>query len=805
MKSTAILILILFSIQYAQENSSYYSSSKYGLTSSGAMKYGLYGYENPAILNFVDDNDIYFLWNSNDKKFFDFNNWALFSNFSNFGFGLIRNYQSGSAWNDYKISAGFGSQSFSAGFGYGWSSGDLSLFPNSSYYTLGTIIRPNKFISTGLITNLPVNGESEGIFEAAIRPLGNELISVFGEYVYKKNYNINEAKWSVGAALEILPGVRFTGRYFENKNLNAGFNISFGNIGFTSQTLTNDNKINSTTYGIRIGGYDRNIFSKYFTSKENYVSMNLNGGIKYQNFQFFDNSNTLIGLLNQIEAAKNDKSISGIIINVSGIAANRSQLWELRNTLNDFKSSNKKVIIYFDRAGIDLYHFISVADKIIMDPIGFLTLEGYVTGRTYLKGTLEKLGIGATELRYFKYKSAYENFSRDSFSEGEKEQRQRLIDEFYKRAKKEITESRNISSVEFDRLVNEEVFILPQKAIEIGLADTLARWGDFNNYLNNLENKKQNFISAKSLEKFNLPTDNYWGEKPKVAVIYALGACAMDEGINARSLVNQVKNAVSDNNIKAIVLRVDSPGGDGLASDLIAEALKNAKGKKPIIVSQGAVAASGGYWLSMYADTIVAVPNTITGSIGVISGWFYNKGLKEELGMSTDFVKVGKHADMGFGFTLPLINISIPDRNYNEEELIKAEFIIKSFYKDFVDKVAEGRNMTYDEIDKIGEGRVWTGTDGKEIGLVDVLGGLNTAIEIAVEKSGLKGKEFEVIEMPKPGLINFGMFIPNILPFNIKSEEEQKDNFVEELKFRLKFNGSPLFMLPFEDYNLVNY
>lgn len=805
MQKATFLILILISILNAQDNSSFYSTSKYGLTSSGAMKYGLYGYENPAMLNFTEGNDIYFLWNSNDKKFFDFNNWALFSNFSNFGFGLIRNYQFGTAWNDYKISTGFGTESFGAGFGYGWSTGDLSLFQNSSFYTIGTIIRPNKFISTGLITNLPVNGESEAVFEAAFRPFGNELISVFGEYVYKKNYFNNESKWSAGAAVEILPGIRFTGRYFDNKYLNAGINISFGNIGFTSQTITNENKINSTTYGIRVGGYDRNIFSKYFTSKENYVSLNLNGGIKYQNFQLFDNTNTLIGLLNQIETAKNDKSVSGIIINVSGISANRSQLWELRNTLSDFKNSNKKVVIYFDRAGIDLYHFISIADKIIMDPIGSLTLEGYVSGRTYLKGTLEKLGIGATELRYFKYKSAFENFSRDSFSEGEREQRQRLIDEFYKLAKNEIVSSRNISNEEFDRLVNEDVFILPQQALEIGLVDTLARWGNFNNYINNLENNKQNFVSAKSLENFNLPTDNYWGEKPKIAVIYALGACAMDEGINARSLVNQVNSAVSDNNIKAIVLRVDSPGGDGLASDLISEALKKAKGKKPIIVSQGAVAASGGYWLSMYADTIVAVPNTITGSIGVISGWFYNKGLKEDIGMSTDFVKVGKHADMGFGFTLPLLNISLPDRNYNDEELAKTEFIIKSFYKDFVNKVAEGRKMTYEEIDNIGEGRVWTGTDGKEIGLVDVLGGLNTAINIAVEKSGLKGKVFEVIELPKPGLFNFGMLMPKLLPFSINSEEEIKDNFIEELKFRLKFNGTPLYMLPFEDYNLINY
>jgi len=276
-----------------------------------------------------------------------------------------------------------------------------------------------------------------------------------------------------------------------------------------------------------------------------------------------------------------------------------------------------------------------------------------------------------------------------------------------------------------------------------------------------------------------------------------LGACAMDEGINARSLVKVVEGAVNNSQIKAIVLRIDSPGGDGLASDYIAEAIRNAKGKKPIIVSQGFVAASGGYWLSMYADTIVAAPGTITGSIGVIGGWMYNKNLKETLGMSTDFVKAGDHADLGFGFQLPFIGLGIPDRNLTIEEHGVMEYSIKSMYKEFVTKVSVGRKMSYEQIDSIGQGRVWSGLDGKQNGLVDVLGGMETAISIAKERAGIpKDQKVTIVEMPKKGLFDFNTLMPKFFGIETKS---MSDPAIDMLKFRLQHNGEPLPMLPLEE------
>lgn len=790
--------LLLSFNSIAQINSSeYYMQNSFGLTSPGAMKYGLYGYDNPALLTTIERPEFLFTWSDQGEKFSNFNHWGIFGAVPNFGFGIVTQKLSGFAVTDYKLTSAIGDEALSIGFGYGWSSGDNAFFNRSNIYTIGTLYRPNKYLSLGLIGNFPKQNKPEGTIDLAVRPFGNEWISVFGDYVYQKESVSNQPKWSAGAAIEPLPGVRLIGRYFENKFFNAALQLSLGRIGFSFSSNFDDNSKNIyNVYGIRVGEYDRNILSTLFP-KEKYVKSDLLGGIKYQRYKLFDNSNTLIDLLQSIKAAEEDKSISGIAINLSGMNANRTFIWEIRKALEEFRSTGKKVIIYFDIAGINEYHLASAADVIVMDPQGSLTLEGFILGRTFYKGTLEKLGVGFTELRYFKYKSAVETFSRSDMSESDREQRQAIVDDLYDIVKQDVCSSRNISHEAFDELVNNVPLFNAEEAIKNNLADKIGRWEKVEEIIKELEGEKKSLTTFSSLENMQLPKDNYWGRKPEIAVIYAIGACAMDEGITARKLVKDVDEAVKDENVKAIVLRVDSPGGSALASDIIAEAIKKAKGQKPVVVSQGFVAGSGGYWLSMYGDTIVAAANTITGSIGVIGGFYYNKELKDKLGVTTDFVKKGKHADLGFGFTVPLLGITLPDRNLSEEELRKAESVIKSSYNEFVNKVSTGRNKSFEEIDSIGQGRVWSGLDGKEIGLVDIIGNLNDAITIAVEKAGLREKPYEIIEKPEAGLFDFGSLIPKLIGVEIK-----KDEVLEHLKFRLENNGKILYIMPLEDLDI---
>ncbi len=797
--SLLALIIINTSIYSQITFPSYYTQNEFGMTSPGAMKYGLYGYNNPAILATLNQTDILFSWTDETGNWNDLNHWGLFTAIPNLSFAVINQKDFGTSVTDYKLSAAAGNNSLSFGLGYGWSGGDVSLFHHSTLLTLGTLYRPNRYLSMGLIGNFPDLRKNEGIIDLALRPFGDEKISFFGDYEFKENRDPLEIKWSAGAAIEAYPGFRLTARYFNTKMFNMGVELSFGNISFSSHANYDKNGNHEyNVYGIRFGGYDRNPFMNLFP-KHKYVEMNLLGPVKYQRFKFFDNSNTLKSIITEIDAAKNDKSVAGIAINTSGMTANKEIVWELREKLKQFRASGKHIVIFIDNTGIVKYDLASVADKIIMDPEGLLTLEGFIYGKNYYKGILEKLGIGYHEWRYFKYKSAMEVFSRYRMSKPDSAQLQRLVDVDYKVAEQDICSGRNIIPKKFNDLVNNQTAFLAGDAVKAGLVDAIGRWDKVKEIVKELERKHESFVSPNSLAKFNLPNDNYWGEKPKIAVIYAIGVCAMDEGINARSLVKDVQAVTNDDNVKALVLRVDSPGGDGMASDIIAEAIKKCTKKKPVIVSQGYVAASGGYWLSMYGNKIVAAPNTITGSIGVIGGWFYNKGLDSKLGVTTDYVKKGEHADLGFGFRLPFVGISLPDRDLSPEEQGKVESLLKTMYKGFVSKVAHGRNQTISYIDSIGQGRVWSGEDGLKVGLVDTLGGLSTAIRLAAGKAGLNGKEYRVVEYPKPGWFNFNIFIPKLFGLNLNIE----DSYIKNIKYRFQNNGRPIPMLPLENMGLL--
>ncbi|BDQ03234.1 signal peptide peptidase SppA [Ignavibacterium sp.] len=800
MKNLLLLLILLTATGFSQINfPSYYHQNDMSLAPASALKFGLYGWDNPALLSTLHQPDFLFTWNDRIGDWNDFNNWGIFAALPNFGFAMYNQSLNKYHVTDFKLSAAFGNNSFSAGIGYGWSTGNVTYFNRADVFSLGLLLRPNKYFSIGLLGNLPTNGEREGVIDFAIRPFGNQLIAFFGDYVLSRDMEPEETNYSFGAAAEPIDGFRLVGRYFEDKKINVGIELSFGNFGITTVShLDKDGKQFYNTHGIRIGAYDRNIFTK-FSSDNKVVELNLNGGLKYQTYRLLDNSNSLIDLIDKIETAKNDKSVSAIAINLSGAIINREMLWEVREKLKQFRLAGKRVYIYIDRAAMDEYHFASVADKIILDPMGSIALNGYLIGRTFLKGSLDKIGIGFHELRYFKYKSAAETYSRENFSEADREQRQRLVDEYYDVARKDICEGRSFTLSQFDKLVDSLIAYLPDEAVKLNLVDTLGRWSDMTKIIESYEGKSRSLINPASLEKYNLPTDNYWSEKPKIAVIYAIGGTSMDDGIKARSLVGQVESAFSDNNVKAIVLRVDSPGGDALAADLIAEVLRKNKGKKPIIVTQGFVAASGGYWLSMYADTIVAAPTTITGSIGVIGSFFYNKNLKQDLGLSTDFVKRGKFADLGFGFTLPIIPVSLPDRDFTEEESQIVETRIKTLYKDFVSRVATGRKKSYEEIENIAQGRVWSGRDGLKNGLVDIIGGLNEAIEMARLKAGLTKNEFELKEYPQRPFININQFLPDLFPIKI----EDSSPLIEDLKLRFKYNGEPMLMLPLDDMDLI--
>lgn len=786
-------LFFLNALSYPQINYPYQVNYNLYPASPGSLRFGLNGYENPALLTYVKNSDFYFIWNNKNKDNIKLYDYGLFTAFKNFGFAGYKQNIAGSGYiNNYRVLFGFGNKKTSFGFAFQWSKSDIENLSLSNLFTFSSLIRPNKYISIGLIgtTNSKFT-ENEGTLDLALRPLGNEKFTLFGDYNYSKFTNAKSYHWSTGLVIEPFAGLQITGRYFDSKSFTIGLQVSFGSFSFLQ--ATNFDKSGEFKYhiqGLRLGSYDRNIFSKFWT-KDKTHQLDLNGQIKYQKYQLFDNSNSFYQLIDRLEKIKQDKSIRQIEINISGIISPSVFLWELRDKLIELKNAGKKITIFLDNADIRLYHFASVADNIIMDPAGLITLQGVSMGRNYYKGTLEKLGIGFDELRFFKYKSAAETFSREKMSEADREQRQLIVDNLYNTIKEDIENSRSKLKLPFDSLVNNYSLFNSSSALEFGLIDSVGRWYEIKD-MAKVDNLLK-IVKDNSIESEKVNEDDYWGEKPKIAILYALGVCAMDEGIKARSLIKDIERISKDNTIKAVVFRIDSPGGDALASDVVAEGIKKLKKSKPVIVSQGLVAGSGGYWLSMYGDTIVSNKNTITGSIGVIGSWLYNKSFKESAGVSTDIVKKGEHADLGYGMIIPLLNTVLPDRKFTNEERQTIENMIRGMYSEFVKKVANGRNKSEDEVEKVAQGRVWSGLDAIKIGLVDVLGGLGDAIEIAQKKANLKEGEFSIVEFPKPQLLDLNSLIrPSMINTSLSSP------LMDLTKFNLNNNGKPIVIMPLD-------
>jgi len=806
-----IILLMSASNLFSQEFLSYYELKDFMQASPGAFKYGLYGYFNPATTTYLNEPDMLFSWSEGSKDLGVNKKWGIFMaspksdilamQLPSSGYGLISENDGDKSVYNFRYSFGMGNRILNLGFGFGYSFGDVKYFNRSGILFLGGLIRPMREISIGLQRTFAFEKSGgESVVELAVRPIGTYPLAIFADAAMFDKQNPKQANWSAGVSWEILDGFRLNGRYFKDKSMALSVDISLGNIGFSSTSqFDKEQKYGYNSYSIRLGATDRT-FADNISIGNTYVEMDLKGAINYNKFIWFDNSNKLLDILQKIDEAKKSSSIKGLVLNISGMNANWEIAWEVREKLKEFKTYGKKVIMFTDRLGLVGYHFASIADKIIMDPQGSMSLEGFAMGRSYYKKLLDDAGIGFEELRYFKYKSAYENFGRESMSDGDREQRQKLIDDWYEFSRKEICESRNITQEKFDELVNGSLLYIATEALEKGLVDTLARWNDIKDVMKNIE-PKSNLLPSAVLWKSTAPTDDKWGQPAKaIAVIYALGACAMDDGIKARELSAYLKRIAESKDIGAIILRVDSPGGDGMASDVVAEVVRKFKGKKPIIVSQGAVAASGGYWLSMDADTILASPVSITGSIGVIGAWFYNKGLADSLGIKTEIIKRGKYADLGYPFMMPLIPIGLPNRNLNDDEKAQMEKMIKAFYKEFVTKVSNGRGMEYDKIHDIAQGRVWTGLEGKKIGLIDELGGLDDAMRIAKELAGYDADdEVTVIEYPKPELFDFNSLLPGLLGIDYRKTSEQ----FKMLKYRIDNNGIPMPILPIDYFDYV--
>jgi len=787
----ALLWASCLDLVHSQPLSGYYSRNDFLLAPPAAFADGLVGFVNPANLALLRHNETRFLWSTDGTQAASLRDWGLFWGMRGLGFSTQRRHNGNRAITDFNLATGFGSRAVGLGLAYGWSTGDRAAFGRERQFAVGAIVRPARFLSLGLIGNFSTESSNrEGIAEIGIRPLGTLRLTLFADAALQNGMSLSEAPWSAGAALQVVEGLHLVGRFFDSEAFTLGMTINFGKSGIGGQAHFDSEREHSyNTYMIRAGGVKPSVVSG--GKGKRYLAINLKGRMDYHKYVWFDkDTNRLYEVLHRIQTAAADPHIGWLALNLSAMQIRPEHAWEIREALRAAQRAGKKVIIFIDKAYMTGYHLASVADQIVMDPEGMLTLQGFVLGRTYLKGTLEKMGLGFDEWRFFKYKSAMESLSHDRLSDADREQLQDYVDDWYELVRREVCAARAMTPERFDQLIDNESLFAAAQAVQAGLVDTLARWSALREVIKKSAGHSVRAMSARDLIAQAQAAPG-WGEPPKIALVYGLGVCAMDEGIRARWLEKVFHNLAKNSAIKAVVFRVDSPGGDGMASDVVAEALKKCSEKKPVIVSQGQVAGSGGYWISMYGDTIVAGPNTVTGSIGVIGGWIYDKGLSEKLGMTEDHVKRGAHADAGYGITLPLLGVSVPARNLTEEERGRVEALIKQFYDEFVAKVARGRNLPVERVREIAEGRIFSGIDGKANGLVDEVGGLLTALAIAQQRAGIDPRhEIEVIEIPaSKGLFNLSPGLPGV------KTQIADDPILQFIKFISEHNGQPLPLL----------
>ncbi|MFT5970420.1 MAG: protease-4 [Flavobacteriales bacterium] len=442
------------------------------------------------------------------------------------------------------------------------------------------------------------------------------------------------------------------------------------------------------------------------------------------------------GVLQNIEKAKGDDNIKGIFLDLTGIGASMAAVEEIRNALLDFKSSGKFIYTYSATLSQKAYYLATVSDKIFLNPEGMLEFYGLSSNVSFYTQALKNIGVEMQVIRHGKFKSAVEPFMLDEMSDASREQTQAFLSSFWNHMINGISEARNLSAEQLNAIADGMLATAGGDALEQKMVDVLAYRDEVNDAMKvalGLESsEKVPFISLGKYQK--VKSDKKLDIKNRIAVIYAEGAIESgimpgeSGGIQSASLVKEIRKARESDRIKAIVLRVNSPGGSALASDIIWRELELCKGVKPLIVSMGGVAASGGYYIACNADAIVASPTTITGSIGVFGLVPNLNGLVEKkMGVTSSTVKTNEMADFG--------NLT---RALNPAERAFLQLNVERTYDTFITKVAKGRNMSKEAVDAIGQGRVWSGEKAIEIGLIDKLGGLEDAIALAAEKAELE-------------------------------------------------------------------
>lgn len=605
---------------------------------------------------------------------------------------------------------------------------------NKSNHLASFTFRPINFLSFSFNYDF----DKDFNFGIGLRPISERINFYFDYY---KNFS-----YFLGSEIEILNGLFLIGEIDEEKNISLGIKFSLPKFKISSK------------YGKKTKEIE------FFLSKERYptifkrpkrlIEINLSGNYDedyYEQSLFLKRREPRFYLLikNLEEILKRD-DVYGVFIRLKGYYLSPAQYEELREILLEMKNKGKKIVFYADYyKSLIEYQFVSLADYLILNKGGEVIVPGILLKRYYIKKLLEKIGAEVEGLAIGKYKSAKELFTRENMSEEDKEQLNEILDIIYSKVKENIKETR-IKERDLDSLINYFGYFNEELAKEFGLIDTVLYPKEIDEFLKEYTKVKkvkiEKYLKEKEIER------SWLKKKKKIALVIAEGTIIDGKSgydptpliggkyIGSETMEDVFKRLEKDKSIKAVVFRINSGGGSASASEIIANAVKRCNEKKPVIVSMGNVAASGGYYIASLAKKIIANYFTITGSIGIFGIKFITKKLYEDkLGITFDYLKRGEMADAQTEF-----------RHYTERE---REIFMKQlewWYDKFISRVSEGRRLRKEYVDSIGQGRVWSGCKAKELGLVDEIGSLRKTIELAKEEAKIKkDEEVEIVLYPK--------------------------------------------------------
>lgn len=549
----------------------------------------------------------------------------------------------------------------------------------------------------------------------------------------QKTQGISGIDLSYGLEIRPIRELMLRSTYNSNNTFDIRFGINLGNFGIGTANNFDENR--NTNDGVAYFHYSAAALTKPIFRKQKIIDLDMNK------------------LEPVLRIAKWDEDVAGVLIRINGSNFGMGKLQEIRDAIIEFKESGRYAICHITDCSTGEYIIASVCDAILIHPSAEIRLIGLRMESTFYKGTLDKLGIQANLEHVGEYKAALESFTRDKMSNKNRENKISILDDLYDQLSSDIATARGWKQEHVKSLIDKAPFTAKQ-AYKHKIVDELIYEDQILKVAKELSGRELKIVPVNEYIKRGITSEDWIIPKPKIAIIEAEGMMLTGESftdpftgtmvMGAHTIARAIRHTSKDDSIRAVVLRINSGGGLVLAADIIWRELILLIKEKPLIVSMADVAASGGYYIAAPADTIIAEPGTITGSIGVIGGKYSLKGLYNKLGITKEIITRGAHANFYSDYS---------DYPPEEQEIVLNQ--INEIYDDFITKVAYGRKqLTKKDVDTVGRGRVWTGRQAKENGLVDQLGGLDLALSIAQERAGLERRQVQIIRLPKLNLVS---------------------------------------------------